>query len=90
MSDIVMEYTCGACPVQAEGTVSGERFYFRARGDRWRIGIGGTDPVFHPAWEYGEPYGEPGGLGAGWMDEEEANAFIRKSVELWKKETGRG
>lgn len=37
----------GNCPVQAEGTINGEPFYFRARWDHWSLGVGG-DPVSAP------------------------------------------
>lgn len=36
------------CPVQAEGTIDGFRFYFRARGSRWSLSIAPPGPV-HPA-----------------------------------------
>lgn len=37
----------GACPVQAEGTIDGNPFYFRARWDDWEFVVSqpGTDPV---------------------------------------------
>lgn len=47
----------GNCPVQAEGTVDGHEFYFRARGSYWSMSIGGDDVVGKPAWYYEEPYG---------------------------------
>lgn len=40
-SGIDIEWLSGVCPVQAEGTIDGEPFYFRARGARWHIEIGG-------------------------------------------------
>lgn len=64
----------GNCPVQAEGTIDGEPFYFRARGQRWSIGIGG-DTVMKPDWYYEQPYGEQQ-FDAGWMSVDEARAFI--------------
>ena len=39
----------GNCPVQAEGTIDGRPFYFRARGQSWSMGIGG-DVVGDPDW----------------------------------------
>lgn len=41
---IVVKYIGGACPVQAEGTVDGIPFYFRARGNGWSLSIG-VDPI---------------------------------------------
>ena len=32
----------GACPVQAEGTVDGLPFYFRARGGEWTLSVAAT------------------------------------------------
>lgn len=71
----------GNCPVQAEGKINGEPFYFRARGERWSIGIGG-DVVGEPDWYYEEDY--PGGtFAAGWMTEAEARTFIDQAAERY-------
>lgn len=80
--EVLIEEIGGYCPVQAEGTIDGERFYFRARGSRWSIGIGG-EPVGEPKWDYEEPYGSD--FEAGWMDLEEAKSFILKSARMWKE-----
>lgn len=72
----------GNCPVQAEGTVDGKEFYFRARGNRWSIGIGG-DVVLKPEWMYWEWYGERD-FDAGWMTEDEAMGFIEKAAGLYR------
>lgn len=72
----------GQCPVQAEGFVDGEPFYFRSRGCAWTMGIGG-EPVGAPAWEYGEPYGE--WPDAGFITLDEARGFIEASVKLWRE-----
>ncbi len=82
MDTVVIDWLYGYCPVQAEGTIDGLPFYFRARGIHWRIGIGGA-PVSAPAWGYGESYGQ-GPFAAGWMTEEEALAFIEKAVTLYR------
>lgn len=73
----------GNCPVQGEGAVDGQEFYFRARFKRWSMSIGGEDVVGEPAWYYEEPYGT-GPYDAGWMPESEARAFIDKAVALWR------
>lgn len=42
------EFTSSPAPVQAEGTVEGRSFYFRARGDTWQFTVAeraGDDPV---------------------------------------------
>jgi hypothetical protein len=40
LAGILIESLYGNCPVQADGTIDGEPFYFRARGDEWAIEIG--------------------------------------------------
>lgn len=82
MDTVVIDWLHGYCPVQAEGTVDGLPFYFRARGTHWRIGIGG-DTVVNPTWGYGESYGQ-GPFDAGWMSEEDALSFIEKAVSLYR------
>lgn len=74
----------GNCPVQAEGTVGGKPFYFRARGEHWSMGIGG-DPVGHPSdpederpeWHRQRAWGD-GPFAAGWMEEDEARRLIEE------------
>lgn len=78
--DLVVTGIGGNCPVQGYGTVNGKPFYFRARGDSWRMNIGGEDNITDPEWSYGEDYGT-GPYDAGWMTEEEARVFIRQSAE---------
>ena len=84
-SDVVIEIDeiGGNCPVQAEGRIGGEPFYFRARGDSWSIGIGGK-PIGEPDWFYREPYGA--GFEAGWMEVTEARAFIEQAARAWAAE----
>lgn len=38
-SNIVFDTIGGQCPVQAEGTIDGHGFYFRARGESWSIQV---------------------------------------------------
>lgn len=78
---IVIDYLGGNCPVQAEGTINGRIFYFRARGDTWSLRIGG-DPIGDPDWSYIEDYGDDP-YSAGWMTDEEAEAFIRKGARIY-------
>lgn len=76
---IHIEYIGGNCPVQSEGTVGNKSFYFRARWDKWSIGIGGDDPVLNPEWYKEGQYGaNPGD--AGWMPQYEALKFIVVSI----------
>lgn len=82
--ELIIETIGGFCPVQAEGTVDGKPFYFRARGAHWAMNIGGEDLILQPDWRYEEDYGM--WPEAGWMTEEEARALIQKAVALYEAE----
>ena len=73
----------GNCPVQAKGAVNGRAFYFRARGEHWSMEIGDDPPNFNVEnWYYDEEY--PGSkYDAGWMEEEEALALIKKAIGFY-------
>lgn len=77
-----VDYLGGNCPVQAEGVVDGRPFYFKARGRRWYLEVGGIAAA-EPEWRYEEPYGT-GPYDAGWMTEDEARAFLEKAVDLYR------
>ncbi|WAJ27116.1 hypothetical protein [Antarcticirhabdus aurantiaca] len=79
-----IDWLGGNCPVQAEGEIDGKPFYFRARGERWSMSIGGNDVVGEPEWYYEEPYGDED-FAAGWMTEDEARAFIDRSIALFRR-----
>jgi len=79
---VVITSLGGNCPVQAEGTVDGEPFYFRARGSRWSLSVGG-DPVASPSFRHEEPYGTT--FEAGWISEEEAAGFLWKGIALYRE-----
>lgn len=84
MSEMIIDMIGGNCPVQAEGHIGGQPFYFRARGTHWSIGIGG-DVVGEPDWYHEEEY--PGGpFAAGWMSETEARQFIRGAADRYLSE----
>lgn len=72
----------GNCPVQAEGEIDGKPFYFRARGQRWSMGVGG-EPAGSPEWEHREGWGDSP-YAAGWMPEETAIAMIEKAAILYR------
>jgi len=82
---VVFEYLGGMAPVQAEGTVDGQPFYFRSRGAKWSMGIG-EEPVLAPDWEHTEPFGE--WPDAGYITKEQALEFIEKSVKLYREQRG--
>jgi hypothetical protein len=79
-ADIKIDWLGGNCPVQAEGAINGVPFYFRARGDRWSLGIG-AEPVGNPDWQHEEWFGE--WPDAGWMTEVEAEGFLRQAAALY-------
>lgn len=89
MSDeLVIDWIGGNCPVQAEGTIAGKPFYFRARGRRWSLEVedrDADDDTSISVWEHQEPYGD-GPYDAGWMSEEEARSFIAHTAERYLKE----
>lgn len=83
-----IRFTCEACPVQAEGTIDGAPFYFRARGQHWEIEIAGG-PVLEfmgrgPAegWWDGEAWGDTR-FAAGWMEHDEARRLIAEAAGRW-------
>lgn len=77
--DIKIDMIGGNCPVQAEGKINGEPFYFRARGEHWSMSIGGTDVVGNPHWYYEEDFGV--WPDAGWMTEKQAREFISEAAQ---------
>lgn len=82
MNGLVIDTSGGNCPLQIEGTIDGVEFYFRARGRRWTMGIGG-DVVIAPDWSMSGPWGE-GAYGAGWMPEHIGQAIVAKCCEVWQ------
>lgn len=75
----------GNCPVQAEGSIDGMPFYFRARGEHWSFSVADSpegDPVDGKGFYYEEPYGDRR-FAAGWMEESEALVFIKKAAQLY-------
>lgn len=65
----------GVCPIQAEGTINNAPFFFRARGNRWTLGIGG-EPVLKPESFYSGNFPD-----AGWMSEDSARALIETTAK---------
>ena len=84
----------GHCPVQAEGTVRGLRFYFRAKYDVWEFSIATSqisDPVdicsseqgFYRSGSYGKSYGR--GPSAGWMPYDDVEQIIRRCADEYSQ-----
>ena len=88
--DYAIETIGGNCPVQAEGTVLDQRFYFRARWDSWSVSVFPDDgDLLNPDWYYEEPYGVGLVGAAGWMSEDEARAFLDKALTHYREVSGR-
>mgnify|MGYP003540371157 CR=1 FL=1 len=93
---IVARITCGACPVQIEGTADGWPLYLRLR-DGGSIGIcravcdpvglGWSDPPVLPG-----AYLDEGGIvdGDGWTPHAEAWRMLREAVAHWRATRGAG
>ena len=90
---ITIDAIGGNCPVQADGKIDGKPFYFRARGGRWSISIGGSDVISRPQWYFSAPYRDPAPtphaiagklhFAAGWMPKEAAASFIYTAAQLY-------
>jgi len=80
-----IDWLGGNCPVQAEGTVDGHAFYFRARGNSWQFHVARCQSeifdrdVFYHEQDYGD-----GPFDAGWMPEDEARGFIAEAIALFR------
>lgn len=82
-TDVLIEMLGGNCPVQAEGSVDGIEWYFRARGESWSFQLGSKVPVDDPIWYYEQDYGDQP-FAAGWMSEAEAEEFILLAISKWR------
>ena len=80
---IVITELSGLCPVQAEGMINGQPFYFRARHNTVSLGIGGDNLVWQPAWEWVEDYGEQGDESAGYLPHDEARHYIAQWAQKY-------
>jgi len=85
---IEFSYTpSGQCPVQAEGTVNGYPFYFKARGNRLRLFVAnkpGGNPLGCDAWSHEEPCGEEA-FAAGYANTATCTSFIEIAAALWAR-----
>jgi len=82
MDGLVIDTSGGNCPLEIEGTIDGQPFYFRSRGKRWTIGIGGNDVVMAPDWHIEAPFGT--WPDAGWMSEEQGLRIVEAACALWR------
>jgi hypothetical protein len=90
-----LEFTSTVAPVQAEGTVAGRSFYFRARGDTWEFTVAereGDDPselreedvTGGRAWYLSGTL--PGRFEASWMPLEKATSLINECARAYVSE----
>lgn len=87
---VEMRCTCGACPVQYQGTLeNGKHFYFRARWGEWSFAVGDsfdeavTQSMLIAPTEF-QQRGETGGeFDASWMELAEAERIIRECVAAY-------
>ncbi len=87
MENFQLAELAGYCPVQAEGDVDGQYFYFRARGSYWRFEAGGNaSGTKGPTWWYEEYWPGDTGFEAGYLVDQDAVACILKSVEIYRTE----
>jgi hypothetical protein len=90
--NLLIESLTAPCPVQAEGTIDGNRFYFRARWDSWSFAVSENselDPVLIDTPEHGfyieQKYGN-NPYDAGYMPVEEAKTIIQQCAEIYLNE----
>lgn len=84
------EFTSDPAPVQAEGTVAGHAFYFRARGTQWEFtvaerpdddpaALAEADAATGRAWYRSRIV--PGRFAASWMPREQAVSLIEQCAQ---------
>ncbi|HEX8833571.1 MAG TPA: hypothetical protein VF719_05190 [Abditibacteriaceae bacterium] len=80
----------GHAPVQAEGTICGKRFHFRARWSGWCLSVAedeSVDPIDINTSEQGfyveGDYGRKGGYEASYMPDEDAKAIIERCAQAF-------
>lgn len=85
LQNFTLHELAGYCPVQAEGEVDGEFFYFRARGSYWRIEIGGNETGTRgPRWWHAEDWPGKTGFEAGYLSDEDVIGCLLRSVSMFR------
>ena len=96
-ADLDYHFTCEAAPVQAEGSVDGYRFYFRAKYEEWTFSVAeqpGLDPVDIDSsgaaagrgYFLSATYGSPRSSAASHMPIPEAQQLIEECVRRYRAE----
>lgn len=87
-NEIKIDYIGGVCPIQAEGTINGEQFYFRSRHQHWSLCIG-KNPILGPHSKLNKYYKkEKWGEGlhsAGFMNIKDAKIIIKNTINDYLK-----
>jgi len=84
-----LEMPNGQCPVQIEGQLmTGEYYYFRARGSQWSLSIAEKEMdvvmIKERLFNYKEKYGKT--FEAGWMLKREAIKFATQAIDKYYTE----
>ena len=93
--NLQFEFTSSPAPVQAEGTIEGRPFYFRARGDNWAFtvaerdgddpaALGQEDVALGTAWRRSGTV--PGNFAASWMSLDHATSLIQECARTYINE----
>lgn len=87
--ELLIDSITSPSPVQAEGTIGGNKFYFRARWDTWSFAVSENpeiDPVLVDSPEKGfyieEKYGN-NSYEAGYMPLEKVNSILEHCADLY-------
>jgi hypothetical protein len=94
-----LKFTTTAAPVQAEGTIAGRPFYFRARHDEWTLSVADRpdiDPIEIDSaaaaegrgWFRSALVGMPREERASYLSVEEATAIIRRCAAEYIADRG--
>lgn len=87
---LIVTYLGGACPTQAEGTIFGNPFYFRARHGTWdlTVTVPGSDPVMPAEWADVLLYREGEDPAQGWMEEAQVLPILQQATTTLRERRG--
>lgn len=80
---LIVTYLGGACPTQAEGTMWGNPFYFRARHGYWdlTVTVPDGDPILPADWDTDVVLHLEGeDPNQGWMEEAQVMPILREAT----------